>query len=916
MIDTLANGDPLDDLAEEFARRWRNGEQPSIEEYAARFPDWADRIRELFPAVLLMERLKPQVEETPTARRTPDVGRPPEQLGEYRLLREIGRGGMGVVYEARQEPLGRRVALKVLPSQLLTNDKLRLRFRRESQAAGRLHHTNIVPVFGVGEQDGVCFYIMQLISGRSIDTLLADAQPQQPPFSPRDVARIGVQAAEALAYAHGQGVLHRDVKPSNLLLDDAGTVWVTDFGVAKLIEEVNLTQSGELVGTLKYMPPERFVGKSDARGDVYSLGITLYEMLARRPAFPDTTPQHLLQLIPHTDPPRLRTIDPTLPADLETVVLKAIARDPAHRYATASELADDLRRFLDDRPVLARRIGPLGQFWRWCRRNRVVAALTVAAIGLLLITTAVSVTAYVRTAAAGEKMRSVLAAEQEQRQRAEATSASALEALNRIYDRLAPNRIVVVPTPVTEEADEEGVHLPPQPILSPETTQLLEELLGSYEQFARDGGDYPKLQAQAAEANQRIGDIRQRLGQYESAISAYRKAIELQTHLSAEARSGSSAIRIARTYNELGRALRALQRIDEVREAHARALRTLTEAAAESGDRPEHRFELARTYYFQSQREFPSGPGGPDRGPPGGPNGFGPGRPPPPPGPPRGEPPHPGGSDNGSSRRAIVLLEDLVKEHPSVPEYRHLLACCYRDSPPDRGRPPGPGANTNRAVELLRQLVKDYPKVPDYRYDLCETLARASFFGRPPSPDTAEASRQMLEEALAISQQLVTEYPNVPQYTASGAQVRDRLGQLLHHTGRSDEAEKMLRKAVALQTELVRQHADVTAYRFSLSLTQAALARVLTTRGNTVEARQLLETLSVRLERLLQSDPRLGFVRGLLIRSRRELAGVLTQLGERDLAAQALRKADELERQQPPQEPGPRPRPVPARPPR
>src|SRR5262245_47546880 len=266
---------------------------------------------------------------------------PSSTLGEYHILREIGRGGMGVVYEARQETLGRHVALKVMPAQLLANERLRSRFRREAQAAARLHHTNIVPVFGVGEQDGLYYYIMQLIPGRSLDNAIA--QPIQPlrmadggwrieettdvegagearsapslnppsairnpqsGLSHRGVARIGVQVADALAYAHAHGVVHRDIKPSNLLLDDQGTVWVTDFGVAQLGEGANLTGSGDVVGTIKYMPPERFHGRSDARGDVYSLGITLYELLARRPAFPDTTPHHLIQLIGHSDPPR------------------------------------------------------------------------------------------------------------------------------------------------------------------------------------------------------------------------------------------------------------------------------------------------------------------------------------------------------------------------------------------------------------------------------------------------------------------------------------------------------------------------------------------------------------------------------------------------------------------------------------
>src|SRR5262249_37442591 len=200
-----------------------------------------------------------------------------------------------------------------------------------------------------------------------------------------------------------EGVFHRDVKPSNLLLDERGAVWVTDFGVAKLVEEANLTQSGDLVGTLKYMPPERFAGHSDARGDVYSLGVTLYELLTLRPAFPDTNPQHLIHLITQEAPPRPRKLNPEVPRDLETIVLKAAAPDPPQRYQPPGELAEALRRFLDAQPILARRTGPAGLAWRWCRRNPALAAVTAAAFLLMVAVTAVSVAAYAQTAAANRE---------------------------------------------------------------------------------------------------------------------------------------------------------------------------------------------------------------------------------------------------------------------------------------------------------------------------------------------------------------------------------------------------------------------------------------------------------------------------------------------------------------------------------
>jgi serine/threonine protein kinase len=444
MFDLATSDDPLDDLTEEFARQWREGGRPSVEEFAARYPQWADELRAVLPAVVLMEKGKPRQQD----RGPMPVGRHhllPNRIGDYRIVRQIGRGGMGVVYEAVQETLNRRVALKVLPRSLLADNTVKERFRREARAAARLQHPNIVPVFEAGEAGEDYFYVMQLIDGQNLDqvigaapTMVAGGSGETSPgksrifkqgggsdtpgetagpklglkprqgtgkaplvsLSPgsldwcRSVARLCGQVARALAYAHAQGIVHRDIKPSNLLLDRGGNVWVTDFGVAKLVEEANLTGSGEYVGTLKYMAPEQFAGKCDARADVYGLGVTLYELLTLRPAFPDTVPQHLIQLITQEARVPPRTINPAIPLDLETIVLKALARDPDRRYQTAEELGDDLRRFLSDQPIQARRAGPLKRGWQWCRRNRALTATLTTTFLLLVAVTVVSAFAF------------------------------------------------------------------------------------------------------------------------------------------------------------------------------------------------------------------------------------------------------------------------------------------------------------------------------------------------------------------------------------------------------------------------------------------------------------------------------------------------------------------------------------------
>jgi WD40 repeat protein len=366
--------DPLDAIVEDFLDRRRAGEAPSTEEYTRRYPELAERIRALFPTLLLLEGA-PTPQAPSTGSPCSGGGELPAALGPFRIVREVGRGGMGVVYEAVQEPLGRRVALKVLPPEYARRPGFRERFQREAAAAARLHHTNIVPVFASGECDGTLFFAMQYIDGRTAAELLAAPRGGTAPAGrAREVARLGLQAAEALAYAHAHGILHRDVKPANLLVDEQETLWVADFGLAKAEGSDDLTGTGELVGTLRFLAPERFEGVCDARSDVYALGVTLYELLALRPAFDEADRLQLVQRIGQGAEP-LRRRAPWVPADLETVVHKALTVEPAGRYATARELAEDLRRFLDDQPVRARRLGPWGRLRRWARRRPAVAAL-------------------------------------------------------------------------------------------------------------------------------------------------------------------------------------------------------------------------------------------------------------------------------------------------------------------------------------------------------------------------------------------------------------------------------------------------------------------------------------------------------------------------------------------------------------
>jgi len=318
----------------------------------------------------------------------------PAQLGDFRILREVGRGGMGVVYEAEQMSLKRRVALKVLRFGAAPDTEALRRFQREAETVARLHHTNIVPIFAVGCEHQVHFYAMQFIEGQS----LADRLKRDTACEPREVARWGLQAAEALAYAHERGVVHRDIKPSNLMLDPQNIVWLTDFGLAKRTDEVALTMSGALLGTPRYMSPEQaseLKQPIDHRTDIYSLGATLYELATGKPVFNATTPHGVIAQILNQEPAPPRQLRGDVPRDLETIILKCLAKEPQRRYVSAHELADDLRAMLDGRAIRARRTTIVEKAVRWARKQRrsthvagvAAAASLLAMTGLIFLWT-------------------------------------------------------------------------------------------------------------------------------------------------------------------------------------------------------------------------------------------------------------------------------------------------------------------------------------------------------------------------------------------------------------------------------------------------------------------------------------------------------------------------------------------------
>jgi serine/threonine protein kinase/tetratricopeptide (TPR) repeat protein len=349
------------------------------------------------------------------------------RIGDFELIRELGRGGMGVVYEARQISLDRRVALKTLPFAAVLDAKQIARFKNEAQAAAQLHHPNIVPVYAIGAERGVHYFAMQYIDGQPLDRAIEELRSQgnkgaagtpgndaetiefivgstqrssgtrgtkRPHEHVRTSVSLGIAAARALHAAHEMGVVHRDVKPSNLLLDSAGKIWVADFGLARCQANASLTRTGEVLGSMRYMSPEQAAGRTplvDHRTDVYSLGATLYELIALRPAFGDEDGPSLLRKIEQVDPPALRTLRQDVSIDLQSVIAKAMAKQPSERYGTAAEFADDLQRVLNGQATLAKPPSVVERMTKWTRRHAqlvtiVTAASLLATVGLAAAT--------------------------------------------------------------------------------------------------------------------------------------------------------------------------------------------------------------------------------------------------------------------------------------------------------------------------------------------------------------------------------------------------------------------------------------------------------------------------------------------------------------------------------------------------
>jgi serine/threonine protein kinase/tetratricopeptide (TPR) repeat protein len=525
-----------------------SGHPPDREAFLHKYSDVRDELEGYLDSFDLIRALAPKLHDTNGIPSVDTNELPPRAtLGDFRIVREIGRGGMGVVYEAEQLSLGRRVALKVLPFAAMLESRRLARFRHEAQAAAMLRHPHIVTVYSVGCERGVHYYAMDYVEGPSLaevveklriadrglrieerpvitDSQSAIRNPQseietvaalstlrttQPAEYFRSIARLGIQTADALDYAHQMGVVHRDIKPSNLLLDSTGKLWITDFGLAMTQTDAGLTMTGDLLGTLRYMSPEQAAGKRlplDHRTDVYSLGMTLYELLVGRAAFDTSDRAELLRAIAEVEPTPLRKLVPMTPVDLATIIHKAMEKDAADRYGSANELAHDLQQFLEHRPIVARPPSLVERAAKWSRRH--VALVWAGVFMLLAATIGSGLSTWLISAAHNKAITAGQKAETESHRAVENLNLS-LEALDRMYGEVIGRELADLPRSTRLRE------------------QLLREALGFYERFAKLNRLNENNWPETGRAYLTAGRIHSELTQFDEAVDAFLNASEI-----------------------------------------------------------------------------------------------------------------------------------------------------------------------------------------------------------------------------------------------------------------------------------------------------------------------------------------------------------------------------------------------------
>jgi tetratricopeptide (TPR) repeat protein/tRNA A-37 threonylcarbamoyl transferase component Bud32 len=789
LLSTWSIGAPASDgerehlakILDEYLQGLERGQPIAPEELFVRHPEVADRLRGYLSGLALFHNAVTNGSPPHSASL---VSRGPElrgELGDFRLVGEIGRGGMGVVYEAEQVSLGRRVAIKVLPFSATIDEKQIMRFKNEAQAAAQIAHPHIVPVFAIGQEHGIHYFAMQLIGGQSLSGLLAQqrdeadagrqtadalhgtVRPTDTRGHVKAIARIGAQVAEALHAAHEIGVVHRDVKPSNLLIDEKGKVWVTDFGVARCKTSSSLTKTGHLLGTMPYMSPEQALGEAalvDHRTDIYSLGVTLYELATLRHPFEGVPDAALAFEFGRSSLRPPRYWNSAIPVDFENIVLKAMAEARDERYATARELAEDLGRFLEGRSILARRPSLAARAGKWAARHKrsvaaVCGVLALAVSGLLVSLVVIAAERAKKDKALHAASANHVRAEKNY-ERAEAKFRQTREVLDRFGSRV--NQLLANELPGAE-----GVR-----------KELLAEMLPYYREFAREAADDSARQADLALTYTKIGDLSDQLGSQADAEQAYEDALAILEQLVRARPARPEHLRsLALCCNNLGQVLQKRGAVAEAREQLQRALAIQQQLVEGSPLSTEYRADLATTQsnlgLLLSQT---------------------------------------GDKQHAAERyRAAIEIQESIRQ--TVPQDEtnlnnlaasyNNLSSLYLVSQPAVAR-----RWVEKAMSLQLSLAKDHPRKRDYQSDLALSYNNlGTIHSRLARWTDAE---QCFVDAISLQGRLVAAAPLVTAYRRDLAVTFNNLGMTQTSARALAPAEASFGKALAIQKELVEAH--------------------------------------------------------------------------------------------------------------
>jgi len=825
-----------------------------VESLIAAHPEFADEIRSITASLDLLhdatKQMRPAEEQTDDR---PIAGT--RRLGDFEMGREIGRGGMGVVYEARQLSLQRQVALKVLPFAAMWDQKQIARFRNEALAAAQLHHPNIVPVFAVGQERGVHFYAMQLIEGRSLDQVVSElrqekdgrqAKPQasastmlgrtteavgdlsQRPangdFSAqhsrdrtgycRAIADLGRQAAEALHHAHEYGVVHRDIKPSNLMIDSQAKLWVADFGLARIQNSPGVTMTGDVVGTLRYMSPEQAAGQHalvDTRTDIYGLGATLYELLTLQPAFPGEDRHAVLRDIEAKEPVPPRTINLAIPVDLETIVMQAMSKSRDSRYSTAEAFAEDLQRFLDGKPTQARRPTVVDRTAKWVRRHRNMVAL---AAGFLVMLTLGSTVAALKIASEQQRTKIALVEAEQNLARAEQHFAQARRVVDRFGIQLADQ---LQETPGTERLRQ----------------QLLVETLKYYREFAQHIEGDPRAQDQLAMTHLKTGVVTAKLGANRKALAEYQSAqLLLEKLLEQDPKNNHLQSQLALARNNMALLFAAAGDNASAEREYKLAIAAQQKLVADAPDNLIFTSQLAESHLnlgtllgqaAKPQAAVGALTGGVDllravcdadpenvdyaRSLAMAYNNLG-----------YVERKFDSNQAERSAQQAVELLEHVCRNARASTESIADLSLCYSNLAAIQGNADQTVkaiASYRRAVALRESLVRKSPGVVRYRSELAANLNNLALL-HIRSGDTPAAS-EAFGYANRLFAALLEDYPSNAAYASGWAALLNNQGLALANIERHDEAIRAYVRAVKVQERVWQQIPDSPAVRDALS---------------------------------------------------------------------------------------------------